>query len=128
MDRNNQNRIKDIEQLMKAIGTNNLQKTVYKYTDCGAWIDTETEGQITMGSIVEGVDQCTETYTLIFGKFTLNDFNKALDQIEDEAKQMKPDYYLLLPWHFREGILRREKTFLDDGGKFIIPFPEIEII
>ncbi len=47
---------------------------------------------------------------------------------EDEAKQMKPDYYLLLPWHFREGILRREKNFLDDGGKFIIPFPEIEII
>lgn len=88
MARNNQNRIKDIEQLMKAIGTNNLQKTVYKYTDCGAWIDTETEGQITMGSIVEGVDQCTETYTLIFGKFTLNDFNKALDQIEDEAKQI----------------------------------------
>ena len=88
MTRKNPNIIKDIEQLMGALGTNNLQKTVYKYTDCGAWIDTETEGQITMGSIVEGVDQCTENYTLKFGKFTLKDFDKALDQIEDEARQI----------------------------------------
>ena len=47
---------------------------------------------------------------------------------EAEAHEMKPDYYLILPWHFKEGILRREKEYLNSGGKFIIPFPEIEII
>ena len=47
---------------------------------------------------------------------------------EAEALAMKPDYYLVLPWHFKEGILRREKEFLARGGKFIFPFPEIEII
>jgi len=47
---------------------------------------------------------------------------------EAEAHAMKPDYYLILPWHFKEGILRREKEYLNSGGKFIIPFPEIEII
>jgi hypothetical protein len=41
---------------------------------------------------------------------------------------MKPDYYLVLPWHFKEGILRREKEFLNAGGKMILPFPEIEIV
>lgn len=41
---------------------------------------------------------------------------------------MKPDYMLVLPWHFKEGILRREKEYLDKGGKLIIPLPEIEII
>ena len=47
---------------------------------------------------------------------------------EAEALAMRPDYYLVLPWHFKEGILRREKEFLANGGKFIFPFPEIEII
>jgi hypothetical protein len=47
---------------------------------------------------------------------------------EAEAKKMNPDYYLVLPWHFKEGILRREKEYLNSGGKFIFPFPEIEII
>lgn len=47
---------------------------------------------------------------------------------EEEARAMKPDYFLVLPWHFRDGILRREKEFLSNGGKMIFPFPEIEII
>jgi hypothetical protein len=41
---------------------------------------------------------------------------------------MNPDYFLVLPWHFKEGILRREKEYLAAGGKMIFPFPEIEII
>ncbi len=47
---------------------------------------------------------------------------------EQEAKAMKPDYFLVLPWHFKDGILRREKEYLASGGKFIFPFPEIEIV
>lgn len=47
---------------------------------------------------------------------------------EPEARAMKPDYFLVLPWHFKDGILRREKDYLADGGKFIFPFPEIEIV
>jgi hypothetical protein len=47
---------------------------------------------------------------------------------EADAHAMKPDYYLVLPWHFKEGILRREQDYLNSGGKFIFPFPEIEII
>ena len=41
---------------------------------------------------------------------------------------MKPDYYLVLPWHFRENIVEREKDFLRKGGKLIFPLPEIEIV
>ena len=47
---------------------------------------------------------------------------------EAEARSMKPDYFLVLPWHFKDGILRREKEYLASGGKFIFPFPEIEIV
>lgn len=47
---------------------------------------------------------------------------------EAVARSMKPDYFLVLPWHFKDGILRREKDYLASGGKFLFPFPEIEIV
>jgi hypothetical protein len=47
---------------------------------------------------------------------------------EKESRAMRPDYYLVLPWHFKEGILRREREFLSAGGNMIFPFPEIEIV
>jgi len=47
---------------------------------------------------------------------------------EKEARKMNPDYFLVLPWHFKEGILRREQEFMASGGKMIFPFPEIEIV
>lgn len=47
---------------------------------------------------------------------------------EAEARKMKPDYFLVLPWHFKHSILERETEFRANGGKFIFPLPEIEII
>ena len=47
---------------------------------------------------------------------------------EAEARAMEPDYFLVLPWHFKEGILQREQEYIAKGGKFIFPFPEIEIV
>jgi hypothetical protein len=47
---------------------------------------------------------------------------------EAEAKRMAPDYFLVLPWHFKDGIVAREEEYLASGGKMIIPLPEIEIV
>lgn len=47
---------------------------------------------------------------------------------EQEAHAMKPDYFLVLPWHFKSTILRREANYLASGGKLIFPLPEIEIV
>jgi hypothetical protein len=47
---------------------------------------------------------------------------------EQEARAMQPDYFLVLPWHFKAGILRREAEFLARGGQMIFPMPEIEIV
>lgn len=47
---------------------------------------------------------------------------------EAEARAMKPDYFLVLPWHFKDGIVQREAEFLSSGGRMIFPFPEIEIV
>lgn len=47
---------------------------------------------------------------------------------EAEARAMRPDYFLVLPWHFKAGIVQREKEYLASGGKLIFPLPEIEIV
>jgi len=47
---------------------------------------------------------------------------------EADAKAMMPDYYLVLPWHFRDNIVRREAEFMARGGRMIFPLPEIEIV
>ena len=47
---------------------------------------------------------------------------------ESDARAMKPDYFLVLPWHFKEGILQREQEYIARGGKLVFPFPEIEIV
>lgn len=47
---------------------------------------------------------------------------------EEESRAMNPDYYLALPWHFREEFISREIEFLARGGKFIFPLPTIEVI
>jgi ubiquinone/menaquinone biosynthesis C-methylase UbiE len=47
---------------------------------------------------------------------------------EEEVRLMKPDYMLVLPWHFMAEFIIREDEFLSNGGKFIVPCPTFEII
>jgi len=47
---------------------------------------------------------------------------------EEEVRAMKPDYMLVLPWHFISEFIERESTFLENGGKFIVPCPTFQII
>jgi hypothetical protein len=47
---------------------------------------------------------------------------------EHDAHAMQPDYYLVLPWHFRKHIIEREQAFLARGGKLIFPLPTIDVV
>ena len=47
---------------------------------------------------------------------------------ENFIKNLKPDYMVVLPWHFKNFILNKERSFLNNGGKLIFPLPDIEII
>jgi hypothetical protein len=40
---------------------------------------------------------------------------------------MNPDYYLMLPWHFKEEFLEREKETIEKGIGLIFPLPKVEI-
>lgn len=47
---------------------------------------------------------------------------------EEEARKMKPDYFLVLPYHFLDEMMVREKEFIDRGGRFIVPVPTVKIV
>jgi|SRR3989338_8925161 len=47
---------------------------------------------------------------------------------EEQARKDKPDYFLVLPWHFMQEFREREKEFLKAGGKFLTPLPRVEVI
>ena len=46
---------------------------------------------------------------------------------EHLSKKIKPNYYLVLPWHFKKFILEKEKFLLDNGTKFIFPLPTLRV-
>jgi hypothetical protein len=47
---------------------------------------------------------------------------------EKKSRSLKPDYYLVLAWHFKKEILNRENKIRMKGTKFIFPLPKIEIL
>jgi C-methyltransferase C-terminal domain/Putative zinc binding domain/Methyltransferase domain len=47
---------------------------------------------------------------------------------EDEMRRAKPDFLLVLPWHFLREFRAREEVFLARGGRFIVPVPKVEIV
>ncbi len=47
---------------------------------------------------------------------------------EEEARAAKPDYFLILPWHFLEEFKAREKEYLFSGGRFILPAPYFMLV
>lgn len=110
----------DLVRLLQALKEDG--KTVLGY---GA----STKGNVTLqfcGITAEELPAIAEVNPEKFGSFTPGTRIPIIS--EEEAKAMNPDYFLVLPWHFKDNILQREQDFIAKGGKFIFPFPEIEII
>lgn len=47
---------------------------------------------------------------------------------ETEARAMKPDYFMVLPWHFKQNIVAKEADYLKTGGKLFFPLPHLEAV
>ncbi len=72
------------------------------------------------------IDAIAERSPYKFGHKTIGTNVPILS--EDDVRKMKPDYMLVLPWHFISEFTEREKEYLNGGGKFIVPCPKFEII
>lgn len=70
------------------------------------------------------VDKAVEINELKIGnKLPMSDI-----PIEKETVRDYPDYYLLLSHNFEEEILKKNQLLLDEGVKFIIPFPKVKVV
>ena len=47
---------------------------------------------------------------------------------EEKARSLKPKAMLVLPWYFKEEIVKREKKYIDDGGQLIFPMPYPHVV
>ena len=47
---------------------------------------------------------------------------------EEQLKQGKPDYIIILPWNLKEEIIGQLSYVRDWGAKFVIPIPELQVI
>ena len=105
---------------LKELKVNN--KTVHVY------------GASTKGNVI--LQYCNIDKTLIpyaaernpdkYGRYTPGTLIPIIS--ERNSKKLKPDYYLVMPWHFKNEILKREKKFLKSGGKIIMPLPKLQVL
>ena len=72
--------------------------------------------------ITAAVEKSPEKY----GKYTIGSWIPIIS--EEEARKNKPDYFLVLPWAFFDEFYKREQSWLDGGGKFIVPLPDFRIV
>jgi SAM-dependent methyltransferase len=72
------------------------------------------------------IDVAAERNPDKYGAYTLGSDIPIVSEADSRA--MKPDYYLVLPWHFKEEFLKREQETLNSGVGLIFPLPNLEII
>ena len=47
---------------------------------------------------------------------------------EDSALDLKPTTYFVLPWYFKEEIVKREDRFIKSGGTLLFPMPYVHLV
>jgi len=48
--------------------------------------------------------------------------------VDEDKIQEQPDYYLILSWNFLDYLIGKYKKFLLEGGKFIVPVPNVRVL
>lgn len=51
-----------------------------------------------------------------------------LDIMPEALVRSKATHMLVLPYHFRESIIRREQEWIQQGGELIFPLPKPEVV
>ena len=60
------------------------------------------------------------------GAFTLGSKIKIISELD--SQNYKINYKLVLPWHFKKEIIKREKKYILNNGSLIFPLPKLLII
>lgn len=71
------------------------------------------------------VQLATEVNQFKIGKLTPG---THIPIVEESTLKKQPDYYLLLSWNFLDFFREKYADYLQSGGKFIVPHPEVRVI
>ena len=114
------------------ISKSELVKKLKKYKKLGKKIHcygASTKGNVLLqyyGINNRLIDYVAERNKNKYNLYTPGTKIKIISEIV--SRFYKPDYYLVLPWHFRKEILIREKEIIKKGTKFIFPLPKLKIV
>ena len=61
-----------------------------------------------------------------WGKYTIGSGIKIIS--EENARKLNPNYFFVLPYGFIKEFIKREKKWLNGGGKFILPYPKFKVL
>ena len=96
-------------------------------TICG--YGASTKGNVTLqyaGLRADMIDVIYEVNKDKFGKLTPGTGIPIVS--EKQLLQDKPDYLLVLPWHFREHITMKCRDYVSNGGTLIYPMPYVDLV
>jgi hypothetical protein len=88
-----------------------------------------TKGNTTLqyyGITTDLVDAIADRNPTKWGKSTVASGIPVIS--EEESRNLKPDYYFVLAWHFLNEFVSREHEFLERGGKFVVAMPHFKVI
>ena len=96
-----------------------IKKEIYGYGSSGKANIICTYCDIKLDKIVDDAESKIGSYTPIY---------HIKIESSDRLYKDKPDYVLILAWPYADNIINKHQLYLKNGGKFIIPLPEIKII
>ena len=108
---------------------NNLIKTIKNKNQNIHCYGASTKGNVLLQYFKinhKKIDFVAERNKNKYGLYTPGSRIKIIS--EKTSRKLKPNYYLVLPWHFKSEILKREKLAIKQGINFIFPLPKIKII
>jgi NDP-4-keto-2,6-dideoxyhexose 3-C-methyltransferase len=88
-----------------------------------------TKGNVILqfcGLTVRDMPAIAEVNSRKFGCFTPGTRIPIIS--ERAARAAKPDYLLVMPWHFKTGIAARERGYLKAGGRLVFPLPTLHTL
>lgn len=109
-----------------------LRSLLRQLTDDGATVmalGASTKGNVLMMTTPVGGDlvpKVGDVNPYKFGRFLPGTGIPIVSQ--DEVLADRPDYLLILPWHFRETFMVSLEEYLAGGGRLIFPLPDLEVV
>ncbi len=53
---------------------------------------------------------------------------KHIPVVDERTLTEEPDYYVVFAWNYLDFFMEKKRRYLEDGGKFIVPFPKLRVV